>query len=207
MYKGRVVSMDSKEYKISEIVDTIGVSKATVYNKLGSLKDLLRNHIKVRKGIKYIDSKGLEIIKNSIGFSKEQYTDLKDNSEIELENIDNSTVSSSLETLERLETLEKKPLTESCQPEAKDVDNSTVSKPLEINSKYTESLETQIGYLKSIITEKDKQMNSLNDALNTAQRLNENSQVLLRQQQDKIFFLESADNQKASSKPWWRVWK
>jgi hypothetical protein len=32
---------------------------------------------------------------------------------------------------------------------------------------------------------KDKQLESLTDALSTAQRLNENSQVLLRQEQEK----------------------
>jgi hypothetical protein len=65
--------MDSKEYKISEITEIIGASKATIYNKIQCFQDILRKHIKVRKGVKYIDSIGMEIIKNSIGLSKGKF--------------------------------------------------------------------------------------------------------------------------------------
>jgi Leucine-rich repeat (LRR) protein len=156
--------MDSKEYKISEIVDSIGVSKATVYNKLSSLKDILRNHVKVRKGVRYVDYEGFQIIKNSIGFSKEQYTDFTT------------------------------PLTENLIPEVENIDNiddSSKLESLEINDKYLESLEKQIEYLKSIITEKDKQLETRDLQINDMTKLVENSQVLLKQQQEKILFLES----------------
>ena len=66
-------SMDSKEYTITEITEIVGVSKATVYNKILTFQDILRNHINVRKGTKYVDPKGLEIIKNSIGVSKSNF--------------------------------------------------------------------------------------------------------------------------------------
>jgi hypothetical protein len=161
--------MEYKEYKISEIVDMIGVSKATVYNKIGSLKDILRNHINVRKGIKYIDSEGFSIIQDSIGFSKVQYTDLKEEFKIEQENINNSIVSNKIETLEN-------------------------------NSKLIESLETQLEYLKSVIAEKDRQLETRDSQISGMTKLVENSQVLLRQQQDKIFLLESPQDKPVKEK-------
>jgi hypothetical protein len=161
--------MEYKEYKISEIVDMIGVSKATVYNKIGSLKDILRNHINVRKGIKYIDSEGFSIIQDSIGFSKVQYTDLKEEFKIEQETINNSIFSNKIETLEN-------------------------------NSKLIESLETQLEYLKSVIAEKDRQLETRDSQISGMTKLVENSQVLLRQQQDKIFLLESPQDKPVKEK-------
>lgn len=166
--------MDSKEYKISEIVDIIGVSKATIYNKLSSLQDLLRNHINIRKGIKYIDYEGFEIIKNAIGLSKERYTDLKENSLTELESIDNGKVSSELETLEK-------------------------------NNKYLESLEIQIEYLKSVITEKDKQLETKDIQISEITKLVENGQVLQKQQHDKILLLE--DSHAKQKRSFWNMFK
>jgi hypothetical protein len=165
--------MESKEYKISEIVDDIGVSKATIYNKLSSLKDLLRNHIKVRKGIRYVDYEGFRIIKNSIGFSKEQYTDLKENLTLEPEYVGSVDDSSKLETLEN-------------------------------SNKLIESLETQLEYLKSVISEKDKQLSASQEQTANLTRLLENSQVLLKQQQEKILFLESPPKEKRSI---WDIFK
>jgi subtilase family serine protease len=65
--------MLKKEYKIVEIVDMIGASKATIYNKLNILKTSLKNHVNTRKGITYIDEEGIEIIKKSIGLTKEKF--------------------------------------------------------------------------------------------------------------------------------------
>lgn len=166
--------MESKEYKISEIVDIIGVSKATVYNKIGSLQDLLRNHINIRKGVKYVDYEGFSIIKDSIGFSKVQYTDLKEDPTKEPETIDISIVSNKIETLEN-------------------------------NDKLIESLETQLEYLKSVIAEKDKQLEVRDTQIIGMTKLVENSQVLLRQQQDKILFLEDS-NTKEQAKEKKSIW-
>jgi len=95
--------MDSKEYTITEITEIVGVSKATVYNKILTFQDILRNHINVRKGTKYVDSKGLEIIKNSIGVSKINFNP----PEIIDENHLITSDSRLLETLERnIESLE-----------------------------------------------------------------------------------------------------
>lgn len=158
----------SKEYKISEIVDTTGVSKATIYNKLGTLKDLLRNHIKIRKGIRYVDHEGFCILKDSIGFSKEQYTDLKEKIQTEPKIVDTEGVSTKIETLEKTD-------------------------------KYIESLETQIEYLKKVIAEKDRQLDTKDVQIAEITKLVENSQVLQKQQQEKIFFLEDSTTQQKRS--------
>ena len=96
--------MDEKVYTIAEIADIIGVSKATIYNKLNSLKGILRNHIKVRKGVKYLTSEGVNIIKDTIGLSEEQFkglnNDLKEEQKESHKTFDTSGVSNSFETLE-----------------------------------------------------------------------------------------------------------
>lgn len=61
---------DSKKYTIAEVARDIGISKATVYNKIQDFQVILKSHIKVVKGIKYLDLKALQIIKDSIGVSK-----------------------------------------------------------------------------------------------------------------------------------------
>jgi uncharacterized coiled-coil protein SlyX len=69
----------------------------------------------------------------------------------------------------------------------------------EIDNKLIVEFKERIESLENQLSVKDKQIESL-------LRQNENSQVLLKQQQDKIFFLESGEKQKASSKPWWKIW-
>ena len=66
------------------------------------------------------------------------------------------------------------------------------------NYNYTEIIEI----FKEQLKEKDLQIRSLNEALATAHKLNENNQFLLQQSQQKIFLLEKFQSQK----PWWQFW-
>lgn len=160
----------SKEYKIPEIVDIIGVSRATVYNKINSLSNVLDKYTTVRKGTKYIHSEGVEILKKSIRYSnilESQEADSAEISETKQENIDNTNDSNESKILENQES----------------------------STKYIESLESQLEYLKSIISEKDKQLGDMT-------RLVENSQVLQKQQQEKIFFLEQPKEQEQKRSFW-----
>ncbi|EKD94253.1 MAG: hypothetical protein ACD_26C00150G0005 [uncultured bacterium] len=57
-----------------------------------------------------------------------------------------------------------------------------------------------IETLKNELIVKNKQIESLTDALSHSQKLNENNQVLLQQSHQKVFLLE----QKKEEKPWWK---
>ena len=50
---------------------------------------------------------------------------------------------------------------------------------------------------------KDSQIKSLSDALAVAHKLNENNQILLNQAQQKILYLEQANDKSY----WWQFWK
>lgn len=151
--------MDSKEYKISEIVDDIWVSKVTVYNKISNLKWVLRNHIKIRKGIKYIDAEGLEIIKNSIGLSKEKFKGLNEDYKEADETLHNTDVSNHQESLE------------------------TTKRYIESLESQIEYLKNDNKFLKELL---DKETGSKNKQLEAKDQLLQNFQVLLEQEQEKI---------------------
>jgi len=176
------LSKVSKKYTIAEVARCIGVSKATVYNKIQDFQNILESHIKVVKGIKYLDERGLHVIKDSIGVSKNRNT-----------------------ILEPLESADEK------QHETK---NSSSLETLETLERYVESLENQTEFLKkdkdnqiATLNEqlkvKDIQIHSLADALSKSQKLNENSQILLGQAQQKILYLEESSNKNY----WWQFWK
>jgi hypothetical protein len=92
--------MSKKKYKISEIIEIVGASRATIYNKISVLKGSLETHISIKKGITYVDEEGIEIIKKSIGLTKEQIK--------KQENTSTTMDSNFLETNKKyIETLEK----------------------------------------------------------------------------------------------------
>jgi hypothetical protein len=105
------------------------------------------------------------------------------------------------------QSLQLTPLTNPLPEELKeDTEKPDSSSDLIIYKQLIESLENQVNCLKEDkqklyeqLDTKDKHIDSLADALNTAQRLNENSQILLRQQQDKILFLESPPTKERKS--------
>jgi hypothetical protein len=59
-----------------------------------------------------------------------------------------------------------------------------------------EMLKDQNEYLKSVISEKDKQLTKTSEVTTNLTRLLENSQVLLKQSQEKILLLENPPEEK-----------
>jgi predicted RNase H-like nuclease (RuvC/YqgF family) len=72
--------------------------------------------------------------------------------------------------------------------------------------KLIESLEKQVEDLKKDKEELNKQLNTKDIQIESLTKLNENSQVLLGQAQQKVLFLESNEQQKSSVRKWWRIW-
>lgn len=63
-------------YTIAEASEILSVSKVTIYNKLKALKKELKDHVRTKQGIKYIDTEGLEVIKVSMSGKVEGLNDL-----------------------------------------------------------------------------------------------------------------------------------
>lgn len=63
-------------YTVSEVSDSTGLSKQTIYNKL-KLKEL-QEHISKKQGVTYIDEVGFNLIKDSLKIESNDLNDLKD---------------------------------------------------------------------------------------------------------------------------------
>lgn len=159
-------------YTVAEASEILEVSKVTVYNKLNSLKNELKPYIKHKKSILHIDDKGLLIIKKSLGLTEVETT-LKDEDYVKSSG---AVINDSINQF-------------------KDVDYliETVKKTVESGQeKYIDSLLSQIDLLKSELQKKD-------DQINNTLRLMENSQVLLKQEKEKVLMLESEDQKEKRS--------
>jgi len=144
----------SKEYTIAELARDIGVSKATVYNKIQDFQNILESHINVKKGIKYLDITGFQIIKDSIGVSKNRN-----------------------HILERLETLES---TDEKLHEIKDSSQlETLERYVESLESQIEFLKEDNIFLKEHLS---KEIEAKNRQLEAKDQLLQNFQVLLREQ-------------------------
>jgi hypothetical protein len=75
-------------------------------------------------------------------------------------------------------------------------DNSLSDKPV---STFTDLQKDYITHLKAQLEIKDSQISKLIEELNTKSRLLENSQILQKQQQDKVLLLESSDKKERPS--------
>ena len=73
-------------YTVAELSDMLGFSKVTIYNKINSLKTDLKPCIKHKKGITYIDDKGVLIIKRDLGLNQHEST-LNSNDDFKVEDI------------------------------------------------------------------------------------------------------------------------
>jgi hypothetical protein len=153
-------------YTVAEVSDMLEFSKVTIYNKINSLKTDLKPYIKHRKGITYIDDKGVLIIKRDLGLIEDENT-LNSGNEFKAENpLGKSDLKQFKEINILVETLEK-----------------TIKTG---QANYINSLLGQIELLKSELNKKDEQIN------NTL-RLLENSQVLIKDNKEKILMLESKE--------------
>lgn len=166
-------------YTMSEAAKKIGVSRQSVYSKID--KENLGQYVKDSEKGKVITDKGFSILKGLFS----EYIDSKPkivNSQKDsksMDNLENEVDSNSNEPV-----LDK---------ENKNAD--TLQDTLTVD--YINSLKSEIESLKSIISDQSQQTVSLT-------RLLENSQVLQKQQQDKIFLLESPQDSKKSI---WSIFK
>ena len=157
---------------VAQISEELGFSKVTIYNKINSLKSDLKGCISKKKGITYINSKGLSIIRASLGLNIDDDALINDD-DIKAASIDNS------EDLKQF----------------KDIDYliETIKKTLETSQEnYINSLLSQIEHLQLELNKKDEQ-------LNNTLRLLENSQILIRDNKEKILELESMEQKEKKS--------
>mgnify|MGYP003781737365 CR=1 FL=1 len=159
-------------YTVAEISEMLGFSKVTIYNKINSLKSGLKGCISRKKGITYINSKGLLIIRESLGLKVDEDTLINDDDIKATSTEDNEDIKQFKDINYLIETIKE-----------------TIETGQE---NYINSLLDQIELLKSELNNKD-------DQLNNTLRLLENSQILLRDSKEKILELESmeqAENEK-----------
>lgn len=156
-------------YTVAELSDMLGFSKVTIYNKINSLKTDLKPYIKHKKGVTYIDDKGVLIIKRDLGLNQDEST-LNSNDDFKVEDPVND---EDLKGFKELNILVK-----------------TLKKEVKTGQDdYTNSLLDQIELLKSELNKKD-------DQINNTLRLLENSQILLRENKEKIVMLENKEKEK-----------
>ncbi|EKD94429.1 MAG: hypothetical protein ACD_26C00055G0001 [uncultured bacterium] len=175
------------DYTITEASKLLKISRVTIYKKIEKLSDL-HNHIVVKNNNKYIDKKGLEIIKKSLNETQhcKEFTPELDNKCKEFTpNTSETPIDKDFVIDVNLFTSMQTTYTNSLQEIINELKND--------KDKQIEDLHRQLNV-------KDTQIQSLTDALGTSQRLNENNQVLLQQSQQKILFLEEANSVK---KNWW----
>lgn len=163
---------------VAQISEELGFSKVTIYNKINSLKSDLKGCIQQKKGITYINSKGLSIIRASLGLNIDDDALINDDEFKATSTVDN-------ENLKQF----------------KDIDYliETIKKTLETSQEnYINSLLSQIEHLQLELNKKDEQ-------LNNTLRLLENSQILIRDNKEKILELESMEQkEKRSFFNWFR---
>lgn len=159
-------------YTIAEVAEKLNISKVTVYNKLAVFKKDIKAHVKFKNKVKYIDTKGVELINQSIDTSK-------------------------------LNNKLKTTLTEEFNQECIQPDNNKHLNRL--NEQYIIDLKEQISDLKNESSEQKKffkeELNNKNTHISELTKLLENSQVLLKQNNDKVLLLEEK-----STKKWWNIW-
>ena len=159
-------------YTVAEISEMLGFSKVTIYNRVNSLKSDLKGCIKVKKGITYINDKGLLIIRASLGLKVDEDTLINDDEFKAASTEDNEDIK-----------------------QFKDIDYliETIKKTVETSQEnYINSLLSQINHLQLELNKKDEQ-------LNNTLRLLENSQVLIRDNKEKILMLESQEQKERRS--------
>ncbi len=153
-------------YTVAEISDMTGFSKVTIYNKVNLLKTDLKPCIKRKNGVTYIDDKGVLIIKRDLGLIEDENTLNYDEEFKEASPVDNNDLKQFKDINILIETLKE-----------------TVKTGQE---DYINSLLGQIELLKSELNKKD-------DQINNTLRLLENSQVLIKDNKEKILMLESKE--------------
>jgi hypothetical protein len=156
-------------YTVSDVAKMLDVSRVTIYRKIETAE--LQQHVTIKNKVKYIDNKGIDLLKEKLGCNVVQ----QENSNIG--------VTDQLHELQMLQ-----------------LETEHLKRELEAKDKHIETLTNETVMLQGMLQHEQESGKDL-------RKLIENSQILLKQSQDKIFFLESAEKQKDTPKPWWRVWK
>lgn len=149
-------------YKVSEIAKAMGLSKVTIYNRVNTLQNELKPYIRHKKGVQYIDDKGLLILKKSCGLKVDDDA-LQETAASKAQEQDIS------DGLKQFESLNK----------------SIESLKNSVNSEYVQALKNQIEDLKTEIENKNRQ-------LDAKDRLLENFQVMLQSERQSRLQLEAA---------------
>lgn len=153
-------------YTVTELSEILEFSKVTIYNRINSLKVELKPYITHRKGVLHINDEGLLILKKELGL-KSVKNALNDNDILNNEDIDNNNDLKDFKDVNYLIRMIERTIKASQED-------------------YINSLLKQIDLLKSELDKKDTQ-------LNNTLRLLENSQILIREEKEKILMLESRE--------------
>lgn len=94
-------------YTVAEVSDMLGFSKVTIYNKINSLKTVLKPCIKHKRGVMYLNDEGLLIIKKDLGLIKEERA-LNDHDDLKVgKSVNNKDLKQFKDINILIETLEK----------------------------------------------------------------------------------------------------
>lgn len=176
-------------YSISDAAKKLGVSRQSIYNRLE--KTELSEHVSETDKGKVLSQAGLEILRGL-------YTVKPDCQEfVRTQHADNKPIGSGQQS-NCQQYVGGQPVDSQPTSNGQSTDNQADS--------YTNSLEEQIDYLKTIVAEKDKQIAVKDEQIFSLTRLTENSQILLKQEQDKNRLL--IDTSEATRKQsFWSIFK
>ena len=174
--------MPKTQYTVTEISKQLNVSRVTAYNRIKKLDKELRPFTKVVNNITYIEQQGLDILMGNIGDLQINTENLQD-----LNNINNDSVQDT-----------QKPDSVNVVDVLSD-SNKSLTKEIEYLKQQLQDKHEYINLFKDQLETKDKQIEGLNNSLNQSQKINENNQVLLREQ--KVLMLE---NQDQKEKGFWK---
>lgn len=161
-------------YKVNQVSKLLGVSRVTIYNKIDkTLKNELKQFVKMKKGVKCIEEEGIKIIKDSLALQVDDKHLQYPLQEEQIGVIDNEFVIH--------ENEEKK---------------GTIKGTSKVDSKFT-SKESE-DYKELYIGSLKDQISSLKEELNTKNSQIERFQILLKQYQDKIPMLEAVNEAAAT---------
>jgi hypothetical protein len=178
------------KYTVYQVANMLDTSHTTIYKKLKN-KEVYKqlSHCITKQGRHtYLSLEGIEILKKHIQ-PKETVTN----------NLETEVKEEDTQLGKTIDTVDLEMFINSLETSSKQL--------IESMAKQIEALKEDKLKLYEQLEMKDKQLETRDTQIIGMTKLVENSQILLKQQQDKIFFLESGENQKETSKPWWRVWK
>lgn len=176
---------------IKQIADELGVSTQAIYKKINkTLKIELSSHIKQINGQRLIDEQGELIIKSSLQPLQTTIENQKSNSQENPANSENIAVANGLQPLQIVG------------------ENAQLKEQVEF-------LKTQIEKLQE---ELSKEREHSRQQAETLAELTRNSQILLKQEQEKTAFLlpeqsptvsseTDASGMKLKQRPFWQFWK